>query len=397
MLTLAVGVFFCCYEFTKVLLLDSVASNDMQVQGSIGKVRVLSLIRDRKSERLIMNYLPAFELVSLPQQNIEAASITGKNFDLVVLDLDTFINCFDQIAIWRQSEAPLLLPLVVLVPIGETNRLSAALQGQIDALLYEPISSADLNIAAKTLLRMRHLSIEMLQQRRELERLSELKSKFTSTVAHEFRNPLSVIFSLSQLLMKNGEKISAEKRNSMIERIQAAVRKLTKLTDGLLVFNQNAAITGFSPKKVDLEDRCRGILDDFKLINEGMYEISFDVKGDCSNIFVDPALISTILTNLLANALKYSPDDSPVSLVLERQAEQVVVEVRDDGQGIPKEDQDSLFDAFFRARNVGDIEGSGLGLSIVKQCVELHSGAIEFQSEVGRGTTFTVFLPIDSV
>jgi len=124
-----------------------------------------------------------------------------------------------------------------------------------------------------------------------------------------------------------------------------------------------------------------------------MYKIHFQTKGNCTSTCVDVELVTTILNNLLTNALKYSPDDSPVSLILERQKEQVILEVIDTGQGIPEADQSALFDAFFRARNVGNIQGTGLGLSITKECVDLHGGTIEIESEVGRGTIFTVSLP----
>ncbi len=370
----------------------------MQVQNSLAEVRVLLLIEERKNELLLAEHLAVFELISLSRQNIATADVTEEDFDLVILDLDTLNSYSSQLAIWRQSVAPLLLPVLVLMPTREAKNLSIELRQHVDALVYEPINSVDLDIATTTLTQARRLSYELLQQCQKLERIAESKSQFTSAVAHEFRNPLSIISSLTQLLTRNGDGMSTERRNKMLARTQAAVERLTKLVDDLLVFNRNAALRSrFNPKKVDLEKRCQAVLEDFQLINKGMYEISFDIRGDCSDIFVDPALISTILTNLLTNALKYSPDDSPVSLVLDRQAEQIVIEVRDNGQGIPTEDQASLFDAFFRARNVGTIEGTGLGLNIVKQCVELHNGVIELQSEVGRGTTFTVFLPLDSL
>lgn len=360
--------------------------------------KVLLLIKERSHKRLLVNYLRTFEIVSLSPQNVSSDDVVDKKFDLVIVDLDTLTHHFKEVAAWRQSAEPLYLPVLLLVPTKAANSLSIELCGQFDALLCEQIERIELETAVATLQQIRQLSCQLQQQRQELAAATASKAQFTSTVAHELRNPLAVISSLTQLLRQRGEKMSLQKRDTMLARIQAAVNKLTKLIDGLLSLSRSASTSAkFSPKKVDLEGRCFAILNDFKLINKGIYEINFQVKGECSSLFVDPALISTILTNLISNALKYSPDDSPVSLVLERQDRRIIVEVRDNGQGIPIEDQSSLFEAFFRARNAGAIEGTGLGLSIVKQCVSLHGGTIEFQSEVGRGTTFRVMLPLSTL
>ncbi|MEL6321201.1 MAG: sensor histidine kinase, partial [Cyanobacteria bacterium J06626_14] len=144
---------------------------------------------------------------------------------------------------------------------------------------------------------------------------------------------------------------------------------------------------------VDLGSYCQKLLSDFKTSSSKTREIQFQVQGDAADVYVDTELIETILSNLLSNALKYSPVDRPVSLSLKYLPSQVIFAIQDQGRGIPKEDQPALFEAFFRARNVGATPGTGLGLSIVKQCVDLHGGAIAIQSEVDAGSTFIVTLP----
>ncbi|MEM8501912.1 MAG: HAMP domain-containing sensor histidine kinase [Cyanobacteria bacterium P01_D01_bin.1] len=304
----------------------------------------------------------------------------------------------NELAAYRQNAQPLYLPVLLLMPAERSSTLTTELLEQFDALLYEPVAPTNLKLAVTTLLRLQQLSAQLLQKNQELARIAASNAQFTAKVAHEFRNPLSVVSSLTQMIKRGGDSLPLIKRDTMLARMQAAINKLIKLTEGLLAFNRNISVEGqFNPRLVDLKSRCSAILSDFKFINQGMYEIYFQVEGDCSNLFVDPDLISTILNNLLSNALKYSPDDSPVSLLLERQEKQLIIEVRDNGKGIPTEDQTALFDAFFRARNAGVVEGTGLGLSIVKQCVALHGGTIELQSEVGRGTIFRITLPLDSL
>ncbi len=359
----------------------------------MSKSRVLLLVKDRSSERLLVDYLPDLDLLLLSQQD---ADTTGNGIELVVVDFGAIATCIDKLTAYRDGAQPLYLPTLLLMPEGKASTLPPELLTQFDALLYEPINPVDLKVAVTTLLRIRQLSLQLLQTNQAIAKVTESSARFTATVVHELRNPLSIVSSLTQLIKRGGDSMPSLKRNTMLDRMQVAIGKLVKLTDDLLSFNRNASVKGqFDPRQVDLEGRCVAILNDFKFINQGMYEIHFQTKGDCSNVFADPELIGTILNNLLSNALKYSPDDSPVSLLLERQENHLIIEVIDNGKGIPAEDQSALFDAFFRARNAGVVDGTGLGLSIVKQCVALHGGTVELQSEVGRGTTFRVVLPLE--
>ncbi|HEY9661597.1 MAG TPA: ATP-binding protein, partial [Allocoleopsis sp.] len=119
----------------------------------------------------------------------------------------------------------------------------------------------------------------------------------------------------------------------------------------------------------------------------------FNHNPSCSSVYADPDLLRHILTNLLSNAVKYSPDSSSVYFDLSYEAEEIIFKVKDEGIGIPVEDQEKLFQSFHRAANVGSIPGTGLGLTIVKQCVDLHGGKITVSSIPNGGTTFTVSIP----
>lgn len=377
-----------CFFFVPISFVPEIAMNTP---------KILLLIDNRSSRLLLADYLDPFELVALSPQDMDFTGVATE-FDLVILDLETLMRHHNELAAWRASAAPLLLPTLVSIQPDAIVSLTTEILKQIDALVVEPISAVELGISTATLLKTRQLSHELHRKAEELAEAKELKSQFISAIAHELRNPLSIIAGIAQLLQKGGKTLTADKRQAMLERIQLAVERITQMINGLLTFNRNTSGQAeFNPEQVDLEAHCRGIVNDFRLINVGANEISLCTEGDLAELWIDTDLIGTILSNLLSNALKYSPEGSPVLLQLTRQEKQVILEVIDAGQGIPEADQSALFDAFFRAGNVGPIKGAGLGLSIVKQCVELHRGTIEVQSQVGHGTNFVVTLPSEPV
>ena len=147
------------------------------------------------------------------------------------------------------------------------------------------------------------------------------------------------------------------------------------------------------PLPVDLAALCRRAMDDVTVAIGRVCPIDFASEGLNGDTRLDETLAGIILTNLLNNAMKYSPAGAPVYLNLRREGKDAVMEVRDTGIGIPMADQKELFKSFHRGVNVGNVPGTGLGLTIVKRCVELHGGSISFVSIERQGTIFTVRLP----
>jgi signal transduction histidine kinase len=152
----------------------------------------------------------------------------------------------------------------------------------------------------------------------------------------------------------------------------------------------------FMPVPMDLEKLCRAIADELTSAMNAMCPISFRVFTPLDGAVSDEAVLRHILTNLLSNAVKYSPPGAPVEFTAERRDENVILIVRDQGIGIPEEDQERLFTTFSRASNVGARPGTGLGLVVVQRCVQLHGGTINLTSAVGLGTTVTITLPVFS-
>lgn len=238
------------------------------------------------------------------------------------------------------------------------------------------------------------VSQRTLAQQKEL---SELKLRFFSLVSHEFRTPLSIILGSSQLLAKSSQQWSEQKRLKNLQRIQSSARLMTHLlTDILTLTRAEAGKLEFNPDWLDLESFCLNLIADFELLAEAEHPIQFISQGRCTHAKLDEKLLHSILSNLLSNAIKYSPPGTPIHFSLSCEPEAVIFQIRDEGIGISPESLSDLYEPFYRADNVGSIVGTGLGLAVVKKCLELHRGEISVESEVGVGTTFTVRIAQDS-
>jgi PAS domain S-box-containing protein len=232
-----------------------------------------------------------------------------------------------------------------------------------------------------------------LEQEKEL---SAVKTRFFSMASHEFRTPLSTALAAAQLLETcQDDWENSEKKLRNLRRIQDSVKNVVQLLDDILTINRaEAGKLEFNPKLLDLEHFCRQFLEEMSLTAGSQYALTFECQGISIPTYLDENLLRSILSNLLSNAIKYSPQGGRINLSLEFQADTVLLQVRDEGIGISPEDQKQLFDPFHRGKNVKTIPGTGLGLVVVKKCVDLHQGRITIQSNVGIGTTCSVTLPL---
>lgn len=234
-----------------------------------------------------------------------------------------------------------------------------------------------------------------LQRERELNRL---RNQLVSMVSHEFRTPLSTILSSAELLEHYSDRWPDGKKLRHLQRIQTAVQHMSQVLDDILMLGQGGSdrLT-FNPTDIDLVAFCQELVEELQTSTHRTCQIVFQYTGTPESVQVDRKLLRHILTNLLSNAIKYSPLSEVVWFELGFEASVITLRIRDQGIGIPQADQEHLFTAFHRGSNVGEIPGTGLGLAVVQQCVRLHRGRIEVESEVERGTTFTVMLPNQEV
>lgn len=227
-----------------------------------------------------------------------------------------------------------------------------------------------------------------LQKEKEL---NELKSRFVTTASHEFRTPLSTVLSSASLISKYKTTEDDEKRQKHVDRIKSAVSNLTViLNDFLSISRIEEGKTSNLPVLFDFPALALEVKDEMQDYLKHGQQIIFAHEGEAKQVMLDKQLMKNILINLLSNASKYSDEAMPIHLRTKITPEIVNLEVQDAGYGIPREDQGRLFSPFFRAGNVSGIQGTGLGLNIVKRYIELMGGILAFQSRENEGSTFTV-------
>lgn len=236
---------------------------------------------------------------------------------------------------------------------------------------------------------------QLLVREREL---NELKSNFVTLASHEFRTPIGTILMSASLIGRyNGEQ-DGEKRARHVQRIKAAVHDLTSLLNEFLALShmEQQTLPNQSQELV-LPAFCENMVAELReTIKPGQTIAYQHVSGDLY-VVMDGPVLKNILVNLLGNASKYSAEGKEIRLTTAVHDGQLQIEVHDQGIGIPDVDKDKLFINFFRARNAIHIQGTGLGLYIVKRCVDRLGGTVTFTSQMNVGTVFTVQLPFTSL
>jgi PAS domain S-box-containing protein len=235
---------------------------------------------------------------------------------------------------------------------------------------------------------------DRLQQALEHEKeLNGLKSRFISMVSHEFRTPMSVIQLNTELLQRYTTHIHDEQLQKRLAKIQIQIELMVKLLDEVLTVSRlEHQKQPFQPVYLNIQQYCQEMINALQEIFPD-HVFTFTIDSEVGIRLVDCDILQHILDNLLTNAVKYSPAGSTVALEVQGQLNHVTFIVRDQGIGIPTKDQPRMFESFFRATNVGQIKGTGLGLTIARLMTERHGGIIAFQSVVNQGTTFTVVIP----
>lgn len=231
---------------------------------------------------------------------------------------------------------------------------------------------------------MEEKTIQALNREREL---NEMKTNFISMASHEFRTPLTTILASADLVELYHLKWPVEKILNHIKKIQDSVNYMTTLLDDVLTLSRaDRGKLKFTPDILNLRELCNEIIKEISYQAGPSHNLIFDCKLSKDNYILDRKLLTQILNNLLSNAVKFSPQGGTVSLnILENEGEIEFI-VSDQGLGIDQNDLKNIFEPFFRGKNVSDINGSGLGLNIVKNAVDLHGGDIEIESELNKGT-----------
>ncbi|MDB5250701.1 MAG: sensor histidine kinase [Segetibacter sp.] len=226
--------------------------------------------------------------------------------------------------------------------------------------------------------------------------LSELKSRFVTMASHEFRTPLSTILSSAYLVEKYNQLNPNDKIEKHMQRIKGAVGgmkgiledflSLGKLEEGLVQTEMEKL------SAVAIEEEVSSLIQEFDTMLKKGQKIYFNNSID-KDVWVDRNLLKNVLINLITNAIKFTNENSAITILSLLINDNLVISVKDSGIGISEEDQQHLFERFFRAKNAINIQGTGLGLHIVSKYLELMNGRIEMRSKINEGSTFTIYIP----
>ena len=232
--------------------------------------------------------------------------------------------------------------------------------------------------------------------------LNELTSLIVSIASHEFRTPLGTIISSTELIEKyirnsNEVDIIREKSNKHLLRIKSSVDHLVDILNSFISLEKlEQGKIEVKPSLYNIVLFSEDLIDELNSSLKNGQIINYKHSGNNTGVFLDQQMMKNIIVNLLSNASKYSPEDTPIEYKTSLNDSGLEIEVTDHGMGIPEADQSHLFENFFRAKNAVNVRGTGLGLNIVKRYTDLMQGTINFKSKEGVGTTFTIHVPITS-
>jgi PAS domain S-box-containing protein len=268
---------------------------------------------------------------------------------------------------------------------NDIRRMNAELEAKVEERTI---------ILKEALQRLEQSQAELSEALDKERQLNEIKSRFVSMASHEFRTPLSSVLSSASLIGKYTTTEQQPNRDKHINRIKESVKHLNDLLEDFLSLGKlDEGKIGAQKGDFHLSEAIHDTIDEVRgMVRKGQ-EIQYSHQGP-EMVYSDKKLLKNILINLISNALKFSGEDATVDVKSEVNGSTAAIRVKDRGIGISEEDQEHLFSSFFRGKNALNIQGTGLGLHIVKRYAELIGGSIQLDSKLGEGTTVTVTIPI---
>jgi PAS domain S-box-containing protein len=267
---------------------------------------------------------------------------------------------------------------------NQIRKLNTELEKKVDERTH---------ILKEALQKLEQSQTELSEALDKERQLNEIKSRFVSMASHEFRTPLSAVLSSASLLSKYVKGDEQEKRDRHINRIKDSVKHLNDILEDFLSLGRlDEGRIAADPVEFNLNLLIKEIISDLKLICKPGQSIQLAFEGP-EIIFADKRLLKNILINLVSNALKFSGEGMSTQIISTVKNNETSILVKDSGIGISDEDQEHLFSSFYRGSNAANIQGTGLGLHIVKRYLDLMDGTVHLQSKLGEGTMVQVNFP----
>jgi PAS domain S-box-containing protein len=319
----------------------------------------------------------------------------GKNFPVEV-SLSTYVRGEERyviafiidITLRKETEQSMIQQQHQLEKItNDMRKLNAELEAKVEERT---------TILKEALQRLEQSQAELSEALDKERELNEIKSRFVSMASHEFRTPLSAVLSSASLLSKYTTTEEQDKRNRHILRIKDSVKHLNDLLEDFLSLGKlDEGKIGAIKTEFVLPEIISETTEDMKGILKTGQQLNYKHEG-IDRVVTDKKLIKNILINLIGNAVKFSEENASIDIYSKVADSIAIISVKDQGIGISEEDQEHLFSSFFRGKNAVNIQGTGLGLHIVKRYTDLVGGTIELKSKLGEGTTIRLTIPVNN-
>ncbi|MDK2408735.1 hybrid sensor histidine kinase/response regulator [Aphanizomenon sp. PH219] len=374
------------------------------------------LIEDNLAEaRLLQEFIKLtksqnFGLVHVQRLQDGIKQLNSQKYDVILLDL-TLPDSQGLCSIPQLLQQNPSNPIIVLTNTNDEElAIEAVRQGAQDYLVKRHVNPDILVRSVRYAVERKQFLEQLNQINQTLEtqveekttellksqEINQLKSEFMAMLSHDIRNPLNTILLAAGLLEKYQKELTNNSQIDYVQLIRSAIKNVSHLVDeASLIGKSDSGQLAYQPHILNLENLCSELVEQSQLpAQEQQLNLIFTSSEHCFEFLGDETLLKHIINNLLNNAIKYSIPGGTVLFELIKQEKTVILRFQDQGIGMSEKDQKKLFQPFHRGENVGIIPGSGLGLTIVQQCVIAHRGEITVNSQVGVGSTFTVTLPI---
>jgi len=328
-----------------------------------------------------------------PLDKVKAFAVGGQDYITKPFEINEVLARIEHqlriLALQKQMQAQ---NQRLLAEVAERLKAEAALR-QMNDDLDERVRqrTAELTQTNQQLQWMRQKLEQALAQEQELNRL---RSRVITTISHEYRTPMAIISSSTGILEDYFDQLTPDLRHKHLGRIQGAIQRMLALIDDVVLFNR----LEFEPVEISLAPVClSSVMDhavaEVKAATSPPHPIRVTLQGAYLQTVTDASLVGTVITNLISNAIKFSPDGTPIEVTVDSAADRFSITVQDHGIGIPAPEVEKIFEPFFRASNTLNIQGVGMGMAIVQKCLDLLSATAQVESHVGQGTLFTVTFP----